>query len=386
MTQNPIHAPSSQSSFTTLLNQSAKDLAAYLEHILPAVFDDWWQTGVMSKLSYQQQQRTSQSGLTSLSGLDLAALLRVLDGNWYEISKKVRLTHEDRHFVKEMQTIRNKWAHINTEGFPFDDVYRDLDTLQRFVSIIEGDKALIQKISSVKTALIGSQSPTPLAPPAHTTSAQEAKNGSSCDTFKPGQIVFLKSNPEITGAVLSVIQGSPEARYDVFLGDGKKSFYASQIQADVPEKEEMTILSCQKFHAFLSALQIQNPGLSTLYSLNAARIDFIPYQFRPVLKFIRSDRPRLLIADGVGVGKTIEAGLILREIQARRDVRSVLIICPRLLVTEKKWENEMKRFGERFSHLDGPALRYCTKEMDKEMDMDGEWPEQYSMYPSLFPI
>jgi len=51
-----------------LLNQSAKDLAAYLEHILPAVFDDWWQTGVMSKLSYQQQQRTSPSGLTSLSG------------------------------------------------------------------------------------------------------------------------------------------------------------------------------------------------------------------------------------------------------------------------------------------------------------------------------
>jgi len=81
----------------------------------------------------------------------------------------------------------------------------------------------------------------------------------------------------------------------------------------------------------------------------------------------------LLIADGVGVGKTIEAGLILRELQARRDVRSILIVCPRPLVVERKWEIEMKRFEERFSHLDGNTLRYCVN----EMDLEGEWPDQY---------
>lgn len=102
-------------------------------------------------------------------------------------------------------------------------------------------------------------------------------------------------------------------------------------------------------------------------------MDFIPYQFRPVLRFIRSDRPRLLIADSVGVGKTIEAGLIMRELQARRDVRSILVICPRPLVTERKWENEMKRFEERLTPLDGRTLRYCVDEMDKE----GVWPDQY---------
>ena len=93
-----------------------------------------------------------------------------------------------------------------------------------------------------------------------------------------------------------------------------------------------------------------------------ARIDFIPYQYRPVLKFIKSDRPRLLIADSVGVGKTIEAGLILRELQARGDIRSVLIICPRPLVAEEKWQREMKRFDEDFTHLDGKTLRYCINE------------------------
>jgi SNF2 family DNA or RNA helicase len=109
--------------------------------------------------------------------------------------------------------------------------------------------------------------------------------------------------------------------------------YASQLKPEDVSDDEPEFFPCEQFHAYLTALQIRYPGLSTLYSLNAARVDFIPYQFRPVLRFIRSDRPRLLIADGVGVGKTIEAGLILRELQARRDIRSVLIVCPRPLVT-----------------------------------------------------
>jgi ERCC4-related helicase len=114
--------------------------------------------------------------------------------------------------------------------------------------------------------------------------------------------------------------------------------------------------------------------MSNLFSLNAARVDFIPYQFRPVLRFIRADRPRMLIADSVGVGKTIEAGLILRELQARKDVRSILIICPKPLVTEKKWLNEMKRFEENFIHLDGRLLKFCVDETAK----DGIWPEIYN--------
>ena len=152
-----------------------------------------------------------------------------------------------------------------------------------------------------------------------------------------------------------------------------QTYYASQLQAEDESGDDAQLLSGEEFHASLTAQQIRHPSLSTLYSLNAARVDFIPYQFRPVLRFIRSDRPRLLIADGVGVGKTIEAGLILRELQARRDIKSILIICPRPLVTERKWELEMKRFDERFTHLDGRTLHYCLN----EMHLDGEWPDQH---------
>ncbi len=190
--------------------------------------------------------------------------------------------------------------------------------------------------------------------------------------FLLGQLVFVKSNPTLKGAVVGLLTGSQESRVRVFVDGNVQTYYASQLQIEeLPD--DFQHLSRDKFHAYLTALQIRHPSLSTLYSLNAARVDFIPYQFRPVLKFIRSDRPRLLIADSVGVGKTIEAGLILRELQARRDIKSILIICPRPLVTERKWDNEMKRFDERFTHLDGKNLGYCIN----EMDLDGTWPEQY---------
>ena len=191
--------------------------------------------------------------------------------------------------------------------------------------------------------------------------------------FSPGQIVVLKSDPSVKGAVVETVPGEPESRFKVFVDGSVRTYYASQLQGEDHSADDTQLLSCEQFHAYLTAQQIRHPSLSTLYSLNAARVDFIPYQFRPVLRFIRSDRPRLLIADGVGVGKTIEAGLILRELQARREIKSILIICPRPLVTERKWEQEMKRFDERFTHLDGKNLRHCIK----EMDLEGEWPDQH---------
>ena len=191
--------------------------------------------------------------------------------------------------------------------------------------------------------------------------------------FSLGQVVVLKSDKSIKGAIIAIIEGTPETRYQVFTSTlGIQVYYASQL-----EEENVDIslekVSAERFHAGLTAALIRNPSLSSLYSLNTAKIDFIPHQFRPVLKFIRSDRPRLLIADGVGVGKTIEAGLILRELQARRNLDSVLIICPKPLIIEKKWETEMARFDEEFVPLDGEKFRHCIS----ELDLEGEWPDKY---------
>lgn len=192
--------------------------------------------------------------------------------------------------------------------------------------------------------------------------------------FTIGMMVCLVSDANIEGAVIGVHDTGIEPSYDVYTGaKGLQTYYESQLKLQSTNSSFVSI-NKKEFDAAVTAAFIRNPSLTSLYSINSAKIDFIPHQFRPVLKLIRADRPRLLIADGVGVGKTIEAGLILREMQARRNIESVLIICPRPLITEQKWEQEMKRFDQDFEPLNGEDLRYCLKETEK----NGLWPEKYS--------
>ena len=77
-----------------------------------------------------------------------------------------------------------------------------------------------------------------------------------------------------------------------------------------------------------------------IYSMEAAQIDFYPYQFKPVLKFINSPTERLIIADEVGLGKTIESALIWMELQARRQAQRLLVVCPKFLA--QKWREELR--------------------------------------------
>ncbi|KCZ52270.1 DEAD/DEAH box helicase [Hyphomonas pacifica] len=79
---------------------------------------------------------------------------------------------------------------------------------------------------------------------------------------------------------------------------------------------------------------------------SAAHLSFEPrtYQLVPLLMALRLQVPRLLIADDVGIGKTIEAGLILRELMDRGEVDSFSVLCPPHLVDQ--WLIELKdRFG-----------------------------------------
>ena len=79
---------------------------------------------------------------------------------------------------------------------------------------------------------------------------------------------------------------------------------------------------------------------------SAAQLAFEPrtYQLVPLLMALRLPVPRLLIADDVGIGKTIEAGLILRELMDRGEVDAFAVLCPPHLV--EQWVGELKvRFG-----------------------------------------
>lgn len=201
------------------------------------------------------------------------------------------------------------------------------------------------------------------------TAAQRSERRS----FTIGETVALLSDPSRVGVITSVTPSNRETRYGVFIDGRLETLYASQLVAAAIAPAAVGA-NLDQLNARLTALQLAAPSLANLYSLQAGRIDFIPYQFRPVLKFIRADRPRLLVADEVGVGKTIEAGLLLRELQARRPLRSVLVVCSKALVVEEKWHREMRRFDEEFVTLSSNGLRYCID----QTDLDGEWPDRYS--------
>ena len=96
--------------------------------------------------------------------------------------------------------------------------------------------------------------------------------------------------------VFSVQNIGTTTKYEVFVDGGLRTFYTGQI-APIVEKISYNWVDINTFQSYLSAYEINNPSAGNLYSLNSARIDFVPYQFRPALKMIKADEPRILIAD-----------------------------------------------------------------------------------------
>lgn len=115
--------------------------------------------------------------------------------------------------------------------------------------------------------------------------------------------------------------------------------------------------------AFLNAARwgaITNADNSVLASPFRSGIDLVDYQFEPLVRALDMSRVALLIADDVGLGKTIEAGLVLQEMELRHRIRSCLIVCPAGL--QDKWEKEMRsRFGLSFRILDSAFAREARK-------------------------
>jgi superfamily II DNA or RNA helicase len=74
--------------------------------------------------------------------------------------------------------------------------------------------------------------------------------------------------------------------------------------------------------------------------LTNSRTQLLPHQILLTHNVIKMSRRRLLIADEVGLGKTIETGMIIRELIARGEARRVLILCPAGLI--KNWQNELR--------------------------------------------
>ncbi len=122
--------------------------------------------------------------------------------------------------------------------------------------------------------------------------------------------------------------------------------------------------SLDRFSSTLTRAKLNGSFTDTYFSYRATKTLFRAYQFRPVIRLLETEDLHLLIADEVGLGKTIEAGLIWTEMDARGMANRVLVVCPSALVD--KWRREMlERFGYEMQHLDKAGLRELLERLER---------------------
>jgi superfamily II DNA or RNA helicase len=174
--------------------------------------------------------------------------------------------------------------------------------------------------------------------------------------FRQGDPVRLRVDPGVVGRV----DGDPIPydggwTYPVFFGGSDTRFVPESGLEAAPVEAEVAVLTREAFLRALLLAKLRNPLSNFLYSFQASRTQFEPYQFKPVFKFLDAPVPGVLIADEVGLGKTIEAAILYQELKARQPVNRVLIVCPAGL--RVKWQAELQtRFEEHFTLLKRPDL------------------------------
>lgn len=100
--------------------------------------------------------------------------------------------------------------------------------------------------------------------------------------------------------------------------------------------------SASDLQKYLSSIRLSGKLTNLFYSMRTGTANFLPHQFKPVLKFIESINGSLLIADEVGLGKTVESLYIWKELIARKEAKKLLIIAPAALCI--KWKEDSEKF------------------------------------------
>ncbi|MSP01926.1 MAG: hypothetical protein EXR07_12880 [Acetobacteraceae bacterium] len=142
------------------------------------------------------------------------------------------------------------------------------------------------------------------------------------------------------------------------------------VEGDMTGLEWEVYCPPEKIEPVAAAFDIQHPAplplwrlMHQAYALNElpdgtpfmavapGRLRVEPFQLVPLMRALDMPRPRLLLADGVGLGKTIQAGLIAAELIARRRAHRILIVAPSGPLLWQ-WEQEMRsRFGLKFTFV-----------------------------------
>jgi len=112
-----------------------------------------------------------------------------------------------------------------------------------------------------------------------------------------------------------------------------------------------------------NALALATPRIDSLRTARSSRFDVMPYQLEPALAVTGGMGCRVLIADDVGLGKTVQAGVIIAELLERQPEGHALVVCPAGL--RSQWQEELQsRFGLAATLLDTAGLAQVAADFD----------------------
>lgn len=169
------------------------------------------------------------------------------------------------------------------------------------------------------------------------------------DPTKAGQNVRYIEDPGKRGITTgSVKEVGIHLMVQIDFGPNEKKYVMSQVLEpfEIHGDDLKKLILSGRFgqpidlRRFLIHEKVKGELTNVFYSMEVSNTEYFPHQFRAVLKFIESSRGRLLIADEVGLGKTIEAIYIWKELQARENSQRLLVVCPAML--QQKWKFELK--------------------------------------------
>ena len=144
-------------------------------------------------------------------------------------------------------------------------------------------------------------------------------------------------------------------REAIFLTEAEKS-----IEALDPAQTNIVQDSSEKYSAGMlyieSLLRQTAPSDEHLYIGNEAAMDFVPYQLDPAIQALKQPRQRILIADAVGLGKTLAAGILLSELIRRGRAQRILVLAIKSMLTQ--FQKEMwSRFTIPLTRLDSVGIQ-----------------------------
>jgi len=119
----------------------------------------------------------------------------------------------------------------------------------------------------------------------------------------------------------------------------------------------------RRLDAFLDAVRwgaVASADVRALQAPFRSGIEIEDYQLDPLVRAVQMPRVSLLIADDVGLGKTIEAGLVIQELIVRNRARTVLVVCPAGL--QIHWRDQMRdKFGLEFRIVDSQLMKHLRR-------------------------